>query len=106
MATKAKWFTLNPAMFPAEVQASLKAAADARQALTESKLYKAAQEADKAAVKAVRQFGDRIAVPDESGNLVRVLQSGHELAVSLKWGKLTVASVAKGSGAKSVAVLA
>lgn len=104
--TDAKWYTLNPAMFPAEVQGKLNAAAEARKALQESKVYKTVQEAEKAAIAAIQGFGDRIAVPGDDGNLVKVLQTGHTLAVSLKWGKLTVASVAKGSGSQSKAVLA
>ncbi|HUP12937.1 MAG TPA: hypothetical protein VM187_12010 [Niastella sp.] len=103
---KATWIELNPAMFPVDVQSKYVASQEARKALTESKAYKAAQDADKATIAAIRAFGDRIAAPDESGSVVKVLQTGHELAVSLKWNKLTVASVPKGRGVKSNAVLA
>lgn len=103
---KLKWHVVNPSIFPAETQAAINKAIEARKAVNESKLMLAAREAEKAANTAIAAIGGRIAVPDESGSLVKVLRDGESLLVSLKWGKVTVASAPKGTVAAGNAVLA
>lgn len=93
---KLKWHSLDPAIFPANVQKAITHARDARAV--------AAKATDEAS-KMIQTFAPRIAVEG-----VKVLQEGEVLVVSFRFGKLTVASapaIAKSkSSGKAAALLA
>ncbi len=96
---KLKWHELDAAMFPKDVQAAIAKAREAR---------KVAAELTGAADKLIQGYAARIQVPNLTGTMVALVQDGHGMVISHRFGKLTVASAPKGEAktAKSNAVLA
>ncbi len=96
---KLKWHELNASMFPKNVQDAIAAARNAR---------KVAAELTAKADELLQGFAPRIQVPNLTGTMVALVQDGHGMVISHRFGKLTVASAPKGEAktAKSNAVLA
>ncbi len=96
---KLKWHELNAEMFPKDVQQAI---ALARECRKEASLMTAKADA------LIQAYAPRIQVPNLTGNMVPLVQDGHGMVISHRFGKLTVASAPKGEAktAKSNAVLA
>lgn len=97
--TKLKWHELDASIFPKEVQAAIAKAREAR---------KVAAELTAKADEMLQTFAPRIQVPNLTGTMVPLVQDGHAMVISHRFGKLTVASAPKGEAksVKSAAVLA
>jgi hypothetical protein len=86
--TKLAWHELSADMFPKNVQDAIAAARKARQT---------AAELTATADKLLQTFAPRIQVPNMTGTMVPLVQPGHEMVISHRFGKLTVASAPKGA---------